>query len=130
MKLPKIKRKLPIPFLEILFAFFSIYAAILFFMSDMYVFKNIQKDAGALMLSVMPPIGWGIAFLFSGLLLSLGLVTNYFLARFGGLFVCIVIFALLAACHAISFPNLTFGLFGMLTVTGIGALFTVKETEL
>lgn len=130
MKIPKEKRKMPIPYLEISFAFFSIYAAILFFISDFYVFNNIQKDAAELMLMIAPPIGWGVIFLLAALLLSVGLVTNIYLARFGGLFVCIVIFAALAACHSVSFPNLTFGLFGVLTLTGIGALSTVKETEL
>ena len=130
MRLPKIKRKMPIPFLEITFAFFSIYAAILFFMSDFHVFENIQRAAAELMLTVMPPFGWGIVFLFNALLITTGLVTNYHAARFVGLFVTVVIFATLTACHTVAFPNLSFGLYGVLTCTGIGALFTVRETEL
>lgn len=130
MKIPKVKRKMPIPYLEISFAFFSIYAAILFFISDIHVFMNIQSDAAILMLKIMPPIGWGVVFLLASLLLSVGLVMNYITARFLGLFVNILTFGILAACHSLSFPNLTFGLFTVLALTGIGAVFTVKETEL
>lgn len=130
MKLSKEQRKLPIPYLEISFAFFSIYAAILFFMSDISVFHNIQVEAAVLMLKIMPPVGWGVTFLLSALLLSIGLVSNYTAARFAGLFVTIAVFGTLAACHSLAFPNLTFGLFAVLTLTGLGALMTVKQTEL
>lgn len=130
MRMPKEKRKLPIPYLEISYAFFSIYAAILFFMSDFKVLENVQSDAAELMLQIMPPVGWGISFLVAAVLLSIGLVSNYSLARFSGLFVTIAIFGTLAACHSLAFPNLTFGLFAVLTLTGIGALLTVKQTEL
>lgn len=130
MKIPKEKRKLPIPYLEIAFAFFSIYAAILFFVSDIQVFHNIQVEAAVLMLQIMPPAGWGTVFLIAALLLSIGLVGNFYLARFAGLFITNVAFAALAACHSLSFPNLTFGLFAVLTLTGIGAVMTVKQTEL
>ena len=121
---------MPIPYLEISFAFFSIYAAILFFMSDFKVLDNVQADAAELMLRIMPPVGWGVAFLAAAVLLSIGLVSNYLLARFLGLFVTIAVFGTLAACHSLAFPNLTFGLFAVLTLTGIGALMTVKQTEL
>lgn len=130
MRVPKEKRKLPIPYLEISFAFFAIYAAILFFMSDFKVLENVQSDAAELMLQIMPPVGWGVAFLLAALLLSVGMVSNFFIARFAGLFVMIVIFGALAACHSLAFPNLTFGLFAVLTLTGLGALMTVKQTEL
>ena len=130
MRMPKEKRKLPIPYLEISFAFFAIYAAILFFMSDFKVMENVQSDAAELMLQIMPPVGWGVAFLTAALLLSIGMVSNFFIARFAGLFVMIVIFGALAACHSLAFPNLTFGLFAVLTLTGLGALMTVKQTEL
>ena len=130
MRIPKEKRKMPIPYLEITFAFFAIYAAILFFMSDFKVLENVQADAAELMLQIMPPVGWGVTFLTAALLLSIGLVSNYFIARFAGLFVMIVIFGTLSACHSLAFPNLTFGLFAVLTLTGIGALLTVKQTEL
>lgn len=130
MRIPKTKRKMPIPYLEISFAFFAIYAAILFFISDFHVFENIQLDAAVLMLKIMPPIGWGVVFLISALLLSFGLVSNIIIARFAGLFITIVTFGTLAACHSLAFPNLTFGLFAVLTLTGIGAIMTVKETEL
>ena len=130
MRIPKEKRKLPIPYLEITFAFFSIYAAILFFMSDFKVMDNVQSDAAALMLQIMPPVGWGMSFLSGALLLSIGMVSNFYIARFAGLFVMIVIFGALAACHSLAFPNLTFGLFAVLTLTGLGALMTVKQTEL
>lgn len=130
MRIPKEKRKMPIPYLEISFAFFSIYAAILFFMSDIYVFHNIQVEAAVLMLQIMPPIGWGVVFLLAALLLSVGLVSNWVMVRFAGLFVNILTFIMLAACHSLAFPNLTFGLFTVLALTGIGALFTVKQTEL
>ena len=53
-------RKLPIPFLEITLGFFSIYAAILFFLDSGEVFSNIQSDAAEIMAAIMPGAGWGV----------------------------------------------------------------------
>ena len=86
MRIPKEKRKLPIPYLEISFAFFAIYAAILFFMSDFKVLENVQSDAAALMLQIMPPVGWGVAFLSGALLLSIGMVSNFLYCKICGPF--------------------------------------------
>ena len=123
-------RKLPIPFLEITLGFFSIYAAILFFLDSREVFSNIQSDAAEIMAAIMPGAGWGIVFLIAGTMISLGLVGNVIYIRIGGISINIVTFAILAYCHAFSFPNLTFGIFFFLSLTSIGALLTTKTTEL
>lgn len=123
-------RKLPIPFLEITLGFFSIYAAILFFLDGAAVFSNIQSDAAAIMSAIMPGAGWGIVFLVAGAMISFGLVGNIIYVRMGGICINVITFAVLAYCHAYSFPNLTFGIFFFLSITSIGALFTTKTTEL
>lgn len=122
-----IKKSLPI--FEVSTAFYYIYCSIVMFIYPKLVGSD-QSDFYEALAKILAPQTW--AYLAFGIALTMcyGLYSNRTSVRTCGLLMATAVYLIFALSFARSFPNFATGLYVILAAASIGAIATVKRTEL
>lgn len=125
----KPKRKPIIPLLEISLSLFSAYAAILLLLSP-GTLSGAHLPLYENMNNIMPQMWWALTFLGAALIKAVGLVARICWLRMVGLSLSSVIYAAIAICYFLDFPNFGAGLFTIMAFMAFMSIFYVKATDL
>ena len=122
-----IGQKRAIPLWEVSLTLFSIYVAgLLFIFPDLLEKGEIYPK----FTEIAPQIAWAFIFTTGALVKAIGLIFNITSLRIAGLIISVILYSIIAFCYASGFPNLSTGLFVVITFMSLLTIFYVKITEL
>lgn len=123
------RQKKGLPMIELLVALYLLYLATLFFvfpnllLSDRSTFyRNVAE--------ILHPATWAYVVFVVGMCHAIGLAFNRFQIRVIALVLSGIIFALFAIAFAKSFPNLSFGVYSLISLFCFLSIVQVNRTEL
>ena len=121
--------KKSLPVFEITSAFYYLYCAIVMFIYPELLGSERSEFYKAIA-NVLSPSTWAYLVFFIGMTLCFGLYSNRTSIRTFGLLMAAIVYLIFALSFARSFPNFATGLYVILTAASIGAIATIKRTEL
>lgn len=122
-----IKKSLPV--FEITSAFYYLYCAIVMFIYPKLVGSD-KSDFYIALSNLLSPDTWAYVAFTIGMILCYGLYSNRTSVRTLGMLLAGIVYMVFALSFARSFPNFSTGLYVILTMASIGAIATIKRTEL